>query len=83
MQFGVFTVGDVTPDPTTGTAPSEAERIQSMTRIALKAEDGAQRPLGSALAAFLTQLGFGVGQLGDSPVENSRGEVVGEVRVTG
>jgi L-asparaginase II len=51
--------------------------------IALKAEDGAQRPLGSALAAFLTQLGFDVGQLGDSPVENSRGEVVGELRVTG
>ena len=28
MQFGVFTVGDVTPDPTTGTAPSEGERIE-------------------------------------------------------
>ena len=28
MQFGVFTVGDVTPDPTTGRAPSEAERIR-------------------------------------------------------
>ncbi|MCU1675352.1 MAG: hypothetical protein JWM93_110, partial [Frankiales bacterium] len=25
MQFGVFTVGDVTPDPTTGRAPTEAE----------------------------------------------------------
>ena len=24
MQFGIFTVGDVTPDPTTGRAPSEA-----------------------------------------------------------
>src|SRR3954453_14336285 len=39
MQFGVFSVGDVTPDPTTGTAPSEAERIQAMTAIALKAEE--------------------------------------------
>ena len=39
MQFGVFTVGDVTPDPTTGRAPSEHERIESMTRIALKAEE--------------------------------------------
>jgi putative FMN-dependent luciferase-like monooxygenase len=39
MQFGVFTVGDVTPDPTTGRAPTEAERIQSMVAIALKAEE--------------------------------------------
>ena len=39
MQFGVFSVGDVTPDPTTGRAPSEHERIESMTRIALKAEE--------------------------------------------
>ena len=35
MQFGVFTVGDVTPDPTTGRAPSEAERISSMVAIAM------------------------------------------------
>jgi putative FMN-dependent luciferase-like monooxygenase len=39
MQFGVFTVGDVTPDPTSGRAPSEAERIQSMVAIARKAEE--------------------------------------------
>ncbi len=39
MQFGVFTVGDVTPDPTTGRAPTEAERIKSMVRIALKTEE--------------------------------------------
>ncbi len=39
MQFGVFTVGDVTPDPTTGRAPSEAERIQAMVAIARKAEE--------------------------------------------
>lgn len=51
--------------------------------VALKAEDGAQRPLGSALAAFLVRLGFGVGALGETPIENSRGEVVGELRVTG
>ena len=37
MQFGVFSVGDLTPDPTTGRTPSELERIESMTRIALKA----------------------------------------------
>jgi hypothetical protein len=30
MQFGVFSVGDVTPDPTTGRTPTEAERIQVM-----------------------------------------------------
>lgn len=39
MQFGIFTIGDVTPDPTTGAAPSEHERIVSMTEIALKAEE--------------------------------------------
>jgi L-asparaginase II len=51
--------------------------------IALKAEDGAQRPLRSALAAFLVELGHDPGGLADVPVENSRGEVVGELRVTG
>ena len=39
MQFGLFSVGDVTPDPTTGRTPSEHERIQAMTAIALKAEE--------------------------------------------
>jgi putative FMN-dependent luciferase-like monooxygenase len=39
MQFGVFTVGDVTPDPTTGRTVSEAERIQVMVTVALKAEE--------------------------------------------
>ena len=39
MQFGIFSVGDVTPDPTTGRAPTEAERIQAMVTIALKAEE--------------------------------------------
>jgi putative FMN-dependent luciferase-like monooxygenase len=39
MQFGVFSVGDVTPDPTTGRAPTEAERIQAMVAIARKAEE--------------------------------------------
>ncbi|NUR63131.1 MAG: LLM class flavin-dependent oxidoreductase [Catenulispora sp.] len=38
MQFGVFTVGDVTPDPTTGRAPSERERIKAMAAIAEHAE---------------------------------------------
>ena len=39
MQFGIFTVGDVTPDPTSGRIPSEAERIKAMLTIALKAEE--------------------------------------------
>src|SRR5690349_9681463 len=39
MQFGVFSVGDVTPDPTTGREPSEAERIQAMLAVARKAEE--------------------------------------------
>ena len=39
MQFGIFTVGDVTTDPTTGRTPSEHERIRSMTALALKAEE--------------------------------------------
>src|SRR5688500_2723930 len=39
MQFGLFSVGDVTVDPTTGRAPTEAERIQAIVAIALKAEE--------------------------------------------
>ncbi len=39
MQFGVFSVGDVTVDPTNGRAPSEHERIEAMVAIALKAEE--------------------------------------------
>lgn len=39
MQFGVFTVGDVTVDLTTGREPTEHERIKAMVAIALKAEE--------------------------------------------
>jgi putative FMN-dependent luciferase-like monooxygenase len=39
MQFGVFSVGDVTPDPTNGRVPTEHERIKAMVAIALKAEE--------------------------------------------
>jgi putative FMN-dependent luciferase-like monooxygenase len=38
MQFGVFTVGDIAPDPTTGYTYSEAERIQNMIRVAQRAD---------------------------------------------
>ncbi|BDD82825.1 N5,N10-methylene tetrahydromethanopterin reductase [Tsukamurella pulmonis] len=39
MQFGIFSVGDVTTDPTTGTTISEHDRIKAMTAIAVKAEE--------------------------------------------
>jgi L-asparaginase len=48
--------------------------------LALKIVDGAGRAIGSALAAFLSQLGFETGDLGVVPIESSRGEVVGELR---
>ncbi|WP_234338059.1 LLM class flavin-dependent oxidoreductase, partial [Streptomyces sp. NRRL WC-3725] len=38
-QFGIFSVGDVTPHPTTGRTPTERERIKAMVAIALKAEE--------------------------------------------
>ena len=39
MQFGIFTVGDVTIDPTTGRTPTEHGRIKAMAAIARKAEE--------------------------------------------
>ena len=39
MQFGIFTVGDVTEDPTTGRTPTEHERISNTVTIAKKAEE--------------------------------------------
>ena len=42
--------------------------------FALKAEDGASRALGPAIGAIL-----GVAQLAETPVENSRGDLVGRV----
>jgi putative FMN-dependent luciferase-like monooxygenase len=39
MQFGIFSVGDVTVDPTNGVKPTEHERIKAMVAIALKAEE--------------------------------------------
>ncbi|SDJ94033.1 putative luciferase-like monooxygenase, FMN-dependent, CE1758 family [Nonomuraea maritima] len=39
MQFGIFSVGDVTTDPTNGRTPTEHERIKAMVTIALKAEE--------------------------------------------
>jgi putative FMN-dependent luciferase-like monooxygenase len=39
MEYGIFTVGDVTTDPTTGRTPTEHERIKNTVAIALKAEE--------------------------------------------
>ncbi|MFI5504068.1 LLM class flavin-dependent oxidoreductase [Corynebacterium kutscheri] len=39
MQFGIFTIGDLTPDPTTGRVLSEHERIKNTVELAKKAEE--------------------------------------------
>lgn len=39
MQFGIFTVGDVTPDPTTGRTPNERDRITAMVELAVRADE--------------------------------------------
>jgi L-asparaginase II len=49
--------------------------------VALKVEDGAMRAVRPALAAFLQRLGHDLGEEAVVPVENSRGERVGELRV--
>lgn len=48
--------------------------------VALKAEDGNSRALGPAAAAFFRQLDLDLGDLAVVPLENSRGERVGEIR---
>ncbi|MFT4219178.1 MAG: LLM class flavin-dependent oxidoreductase [Microbacterium sp.] len=39
MQFGIFSVSDITQDPVTGDTPSEAERIRATATIARHAEE--------------------------------------------
>ena len=39
MQYGIFTVGDVTTDPTTGRTPTEHERIKATVEIAKLADE--------------------------------------------
>jgi putative FMN-dependent luciferase-like monooxygenase len=39
MQFGIFSVSDVSRNPVTGRTPSEAERIQAITQIAKRADE--------------------------------------------
>jgi putative FMN-dependent luciferase-like monooxygenase len=39
MQFGIFSVSDITRNPVTGYTPSEAERIDAIARIARRADE--------------------------------------------
>ena len=39
MQFGIFGVGDIAPDPATGVPRSEAQRIQDTIRVAKAADE--------------------------------------------
>jgi len=39
MQFGIFSVSDITQNPVTGYTPSEAERIDAILRIAQRADE--------------------------------------------
>jgi L-asparaginase II len=48
--------------------------------VALKVEDGNGRALGPGAAAFFRQLDLDLGELAVVPLENSRGERVGEIR---
>ena len=50
--------------------------------IAVKVEDGSGRAVRSAAAAFLRRLGLDPGGLGEVSLENSHGEVVGELRAS-
>ena len=39
MEFGIFSVSDVTRDPVADYTPSEAERIDGLAKIAVHAEE--------------------------------------------
>ncbi len=39
MQYGIFSVSDITRDPVSGQTPSEAERIDAIVKIATHAEE--------------------------------------------
>jgi L-asparaginase II len=49
------------------------------TGLALKVADGASRAVAPAVASFLARLGVALDQLARIPLENSRGERVGEI----
>ncbi|WP_046731783.1 CE1758 family FMN-dependent luciferase-like monooxygenase [Streptomyces humi] len=39
MQFGIFSVGDISPDPVSGRTQSEAERISNIVKVARRADE--------------------------------------------
>ncbi|MFJ8114195.1 CE1758 family FMN-dependent luciferase-like monooxygenase [Streptomyces sp. NPDC096132] len=39
MQFGIFSIGDISPDPNTGRTQSEAERITNIVKVARRADE--------------------------------------------
>jgi putative FMN-dependent luciferase-like monooxygenase len=39
MQFGIYSIGDSTPDPRTGRPPTDGERLKGIVAIARKAEE--------------------------------------------
>ena len=45
MQFGIFSVSDITTDPTTGRTPTDAQRIQDRNRCASVPAPGVHRAL--------------------------------------
>ncbi len=47
--------------------------------VALKVEDGNGRAVGPAAAAFFRHLDLDLGDLAAVPLENSRGQLVGEI----
>jgi L-asparaginase II len=49
--------------------------------VALKVEDGNGRAVGPAAASFFPQLDLDLGDLAVQPLDNSRGERVGEIAV--
>jgi L-asparaginase II len=51
--------------------------------VALKAEDGSGRALGPAAHEFLRRLGRDLDDLAELPIDNSRGEPVGEILTVG
>ncbi|GAB2818736.1 LLM class flavin-dependent oxidoreductase [Actinocorallia aurea] len=39
MQFGIFSIADITPDPTTGKIPTEQERLRNIVEMAKLSEE--------------------------------------------
>ena len=76
MQFGIFSVSDVTRDPTTGITPSEAERIDATVRIA---EGGAAllpfKLMAPALALMAVMMIVYIRRMFTLPGKIIRGEV--------